>query len=1019
MEKSEANKVNTPSHVIGIGASAGGLEALQEFFGGLPSNTGAAFVVVQHLSPDYKSMMSELLRKNTTMPIFEVTDSIVIEPNSIYLMPPRKNMLITEGKLLLSDQMPDRLPHLSIDVFLRSLAEDQQHKGIGIVLSGTGTDGTRGIRAIKESGGLVIVQEPDSAKFDGMPVSAFNTGLADMVLPPKEMGKSLENFINHPSIKGDAPVIQYANSESDNETLLEIFHILKKQSSINFSQYKLSTVARRIERRLGLNQLTSLDAYLRFLLETPREVQILSKELLINVTRFFRDDEAFAKLTNSVIPRVLTSGNEKEPVRLWIAACSSGEEAYSMAMLIDEAKEQYGIDRQIKIFATDVDEDIIAEASAGVYSSEIEQDISPQRLDRYFEKSNDKYVVSSKLRQMVIFAQHNMIEDPPFSNITLLSCRNALIYFQQSAQQKVFSSFYFALQKEGFLFLGNSESLGEMSVHFSTVDERTRIFQKVSDARLPLQGKSNNIKQSIYNSSPIISATAVRDSAPRIAANNKFNVILEKLVDYYAPECIVLDDSFDAIHVYGDVSAYTKGLTKGKVSTNIKDMIRNDLSVAVSTALYRCEKNEEDVFYNDVSFEHNGEQCTIDLAVFIVKQSVHNSSPRSYILQFIKHEETTPYKAKPKSITFDPGEQSQQRIHDLEQELIKKQEHLQVTIEELETTNEELQSANEELMSSNEELQSTNEELQSVNEELYTVNSEYQEKIGQLTEANTDLDNVINSIDIGIVFLDENLTIRKYTSHSTNYINVRTGDIGRPIHHISHELEYSEFLAQVGNVSSKGISIEQDVMTKSGQAVLLRMMPYSLNDKSLPNNQAVLITITNISRLRFIENALMQAREQFKSLLKNKAERLEYSIERNKNVTVLVIDDDSVDRATIGRYLNDSEERSYNVLESSTIEKAMEVINENNIDLCFLDYQLSGNTAEDFSKLLKRKGIYLPIILLSGQKESVMNKEFLSNDVIDYISKDDLSKPVLVRSIDYVMERKEIRNIIQGFEFDS
>ena len=620
---------------------------------------------------------------------------------------------------------------------------------------------------------------------------------------------------------------------------------------------------------------------------------------------------------------------------------------------------------------------------------------------------------------MVIFAQHNMIEDPPFSNITLLSCRNALIYFQQSAQQKVFSSFYFALQKEGFLFLGNSESLGEMSVHFSTVDERTRIFQKVSDARLPLQGKSNNIKQSIYNSSPIISATAVRDSAPRIAANNKFNVILEKLVDYYAPECIVLDDSFDAIHVYGDVSAYTKGLTKGKVSTNIKDMIRNDLSVAVSTALYRCEKNEEDVFYNDVSFEHNGGQCTIDLAVFIVKQSVHNSSPRSYILQFIKHEETTPYKAKPKSITFDPGEQSQQRIHDLEQELIKKQEHLQVTIEELETTNEELQSANEELMSSNEELQSTNEELQSVNEELYTVNSEYQEKIGQLTEANTDLDNVINSIDIGIVFLDENLTIRKYTSHSTNYINVRTGDIGRPIHHISHELEYSEFLAQVGNVSSKGISIEQDVMTKSGQAVLLRMMPYSLNDKSLPNNQAVLITITNISRLRFIENALMQAREQFKSLLKNKAERLKYSIEKNKNVTVLVIDDDSVDRATIGRYLNDSEERSYNVLESSTIEKAMEVINENNIDLCFLDYQLSGNTAEDFSKLLKRKGIYLPIILLSGQKESVMNKEFLSNDVIDYISKDDLSKPVLIRSIDYVMEREEMRNIIQGFEFDS
>jgi two-component system CheB/CheR fusion protein len=1015
MNKNNQQLKSIPSHIVGIGASAGGLEALQEFFGNLPSDTGAAYVVVQHLSPDYKSMMSELLSKHTDMPIFEVSDSIIIEPNAIYLMPPRKNMLITEGKLFLSNQMPDRQLHLPIDVFLRSLAEDQQHKGIGIVLSGTGTDGTRGIRAMKESGGLVVVQKPDSAKFDGMPMSAYNTGLADMVLPPHEMGESLVNFINHPSIKGDSPVIQYASSDGDSDTLAEIFQVLKKFSSINFSQYKPSTVARRIERRLGINQLTTLDAYLRLLLESPREVQTLSKELLINVTRFFRDDEAFEKLTSTVVKNVLTSGNRQDPIRIWIAGCSSGEEAYSIAILFNEAKEHYKIDRLVKIFATDVDEDAISEASTGIYSIEIVQDISPNRLARYFEKSNGAYSVSAKLRQMVIFAQHNMIEDPPFSNIDLLSCRNALIYFQQSAQQKVFSSFYFALQQHGYLFLGNSESLGDMSIHFETIDERSRIFQKVSSARLPLPNKSS-MKQGLL--SPNLTVTSSNNTRPsRMVVNNKYNSVKDRLIDHYAPDSIVLNDSFDAVHVYGDVSFYTKGLTKGKVSTNIKDMIRSELSIAVSTALYRCEKNEDDVFYNDVVFEDAGTQYTIDLAIFVVKQSEHLNSPRSFVLQFIKHEVGAPSRVTPKSITFDAGEQSQQRIYDLEQELIKKQEHLQVTIEELETTNEELQAANEELMSSNEELQSTNEELQSVNEELYTVNSEYQEKIDQLIEANTDLDSVINSIDIGIVFLDENLTIRKYTPHATNYINVRIGDIGRPIHHISHELDYSEFLTQIANVSSKGVVFEKDVLTNTGQAVLLRIMPYALSDDSSNSNQGVLITINNISRLRFVENALFQAQSQFKNLLINRAERLQYRIEQNHDVSVLLIDDDAVDRKKIQRFLKEAHDRDYTVIEATGTEQAMAILeHQPNIDVCILDYQLSNDTAESFVKALKRKKIELPIILLSGQDESIMDADFLSSDINDSISKKDISKPLLVRCIDYILERKELKSIVEKFE---
>ncbi|WP_409438807.1 chemotaxis protein CheB [Psychromonas sp. GE-S-Ul-11] len=1015
MIRSKNTQHKTPSHVVGIGTSAGGLEALQEFFGHLPSDTGATYIVVQHLSPDYKSMMSELLKKYTDMPIYEVSDSIDIEANAIYLMPPRKNMLITEGKLLLSDQMPDRLPCLSIDVFLRSLAEDQQHKGIGIILSGTGTDGTRGIRAMKEAGGLVVVQKTDSAKFDGMPTNAYQTGLADMVLLPSEMGKSLVDFINHPSIKGDAPVSSFTASDADSKVLEDIFDILKKQSSINFAQYKPSTVSRRIERRLGINQLKTLDAYLRLLTDSPREVSILSKELLINVTHFFRDDEAFDKLTSVAVHKVLTSGNGKDPIRVWIAGCSSGEEAYSIAILFDEAKEKYKIDRQVKIFATDVDEDAIAEASTGVYAAEIVQDISKSRLNRYFEPTGNAYVVSAKLRKMVIFAQHNMIEDPPFSNINLLSCRNTLIYFQQNAQQKVFLSFYFALQQYGYLFLGNSESLGDMAVHFDTVDERTRIFQKVSAARLPAKEPASlkhNVATSVISAN---SSTNIHSS--RMVSNNKYNMVMERLIDHYAPDCVVLNERFDAVHVYGDMTPYTKGLGRGKVSLNIKDMICDDLAIAVSTALYRSEKNQEDVFYSDVACTLNGVPSFIDLAVFMVKQSDHQSSPRSYILQFIVHEQGDVIRKSPKSITFDGGEQSLQRIHDLEQELVKKQEHLQVTIEELETTNEELQSGNEELMSSNEELQSTNEELQSVNEELYTVNSEYQEKISQLTEANMDLDNVINSTDLGIIFLDENLTIRKYTPHSTNYINLRTSDIGRPIHHISHELDYSDFLTQIGNVSTKGEVVEQDILTKAGQTALIRMAPYAVSDDMSASAQhGVLITITNISRLKFVENALVQAQEQFKALLINRSKRLHHRIEVNQHVTVMVVDDDAVDRLRVQRYFKASEERSYTIVEAKTLEEAIELAGRMNVDVCLLDYQLGPNTAEDFVKAMKIKNIDTPIILLSGQKESVMDKSFLSNEVIDVISKDELSKPLLVRSIDYVLERQEIKDIVQRFE---
>lgn len=1014
MIATEDNNKNLPSHIVGIGASAGGLEALQEFFGHLPTDSNAAFVVVQHLSPDYKSMMSELLSKHTDLPIFEVKDSMIIEAGAIYLMPPRKNMLITEGKLLLSDQMPDSHPHMSIDVFFRSLAEDQQHKGISIVLSGTGSDGTRGSRAMKEAGGLVVVQEPNSSKFDGMPISAINTGLADMILTPKEMGKNLTHYMNHPSISGEAPVIKYASSGDNDDTLADIFSLLKQKSSINFNQYKPSTVSRRIERRIGINKLKSLDAYLRLLLESPREVQILNRELLINVTRFFRDEEAFDKLANITIKDILTSGNERDPVRIWIAACSSGEEAYSIAMLLDEERIRIGSQRSIKIFATDVDEEAIAEASNGIYAAEISEDISPNRLAEYFQVEGDMYRVSTKLRKMVIFAQHNMIEDPPFSNIDLVSCRNALIYFQQSAQQKVFASFYFALRQNGFLFLGSSESLGNMLPNFDVIDERTRIFKKVNSARLPFSDNSALKYKASTPEVSVIPALSHSSRASRMVINNKYNTVMEKLIEYYAPDCIVLNDSFDAVVVYGDVSKYTKGLTSGKVSTNIQELIKNELSVAISTALYRSEKNGEDVFYNDVSFFVDKQEVTVDIAVFVVKQSEHQNSPRSYVLQFIEHLEVQPKKKLVKSITFDASEQSQQRIYDLEQELIKKQEHLQVTIEELETTNEELQSANEELMSANEEMQSTNEELQSVNEELYTVNSEYQEKINQLMEANVDLDSVINSTDIGIVFLDENLTIRKFTPHSTNYINLRASDIGRPIHHISHELDYPEFLTGIASVSSDGVQIEQDILTNSGQAALIRIAPYSAKDNVSQSNKGVLITITNISRIKFIENAIHLAQEQFKSIVQNRSQRLMHRIEKNINVRVLVIDDDKIDRQTIVRSLKKAQGKNFSVTEATSMADGLQALEELEFDVILLDYHLSDTTAVEFTRNAHVISASLPpIILLSGREEESMDQTFLTDNITESINKAEINAPLLSNAIYYALDRHEMREIMQ------
>lgn len=693
-----------------------------------------------------------------------------------------------------------------------------------------------------------------------------------------------------------------------------------------------------------------------------------------------------------------------------MGGCSTGEEAYSLAILIDEEINRKNLNCTVKIFATDVDEEAIAEASSGVYSADITQDISLERLEKYFEHEDTSYVVSPKLRQMVIFAVHNMIEDPPFSNIDLVSCRNVLIYFQHSTQKKVLASLYFALKPNGYLFLGSSESLGDLQSHFEPINERARTFMKISNMRVPI----GNTPPNLGVNHP---STETRVMPPisnilktvRVGAKNGLNSVLERLVEEYAPDCIVLNSSFEAIHVYGDVSEYTKGIRPGKISNNIKDIIVDDLSVAVSTALYRCERNDGDVYYKDVMMHADSDNSiSVDLSVFTVKEGEYSSSPRYYIVQFISGElEPTP---KSKKISFDAFEQSRQRILDLENELIKKQENLQVTVEELETTNEELQSANEELMSANEELQSTNEELQSVNEELYTVNSEYQQKIIELVKANEDLDSVVNATKVGIIFLDEQLAIRRFTPFSAQYINLRVTDLGRPFHHLSYDLNYDNFFADVANVIAGGQEIEKTVVSKLGKDILIRILSY--HSESERQKSGVLITLTDISRQKFMEKSLLETQHKIREYFKGSS-RPNKRIGGDNDLKILVIDDDEVDQMAVVKLLRKIPSRRHQVAVASDIEEGLLAIESNNIDVCIVDYLLSNHTAKEFVDALVSKGLKTPVIVLSSYAEQGLDSEFLNSAVYDFLSKDDLSGQLLQRSMDYVLERQKLQDVLE------
>ena len=835
----------TPSHYVAIGASAGGLEAIESFFTRLSGPSGAAFIVIQHLSPDYKSLMVEILSKKTEMPVHRAEEGMLVLPDHVYLIPPKKNLSIFHGKLLLTEQDHSRGINLPIDFFLKALAEDQSEKAVGIILSGTGSDGTRGVRAVKENGGMVMVQDEESARFNGMPRAAAATGLADFILPPEEMPRQLLSYLKMPY------TAKAARSEtllSDEDGLARIFAILRERCKVDFSYYKPSTVTRRIERRMAITQCDSLTEYVASLQTYPGEATTLFRELLIGVTSFFRDQAAFDLIAQDVLPDMLRAAGGKE-LRFWVAGCSTGEEAYSLAILVRECAENLGLAPDVKIFATDIDSDAVRFAAAGVYPESVAADLAPSYLAKYFVRRDESVQVTRALREMVVFAQHNLIKDPPFTNIQLVSCRNLLIYLQPVLQRKVLDYFNFSLAPGGVLFLGTSETTGDAADFFETIDSKLKIYRSKGRVRQP---------EPILGA-PMVTDTRVRESRDRFIGERRAwrgvdeERMLERFIETLGPDIlplsVIVNEQLEVLHTSGDSGDYFR-IPSGKLSADITKLAVKELAIPLATGIQKCFRERRDVRLSGIRLRHGAQ---VDLVVRMLSQKKGQENLVAVLVNPARRREEI---EGDQAITFDMAGEAEQRIKDLEQELQFSRENLQATIEELETSNEELQATNEELLASNEELQSTNEELQSTNEELFTVNAEYHKKIIELTELHNDVDNLLTASHIGKLILDENLEVRRFSPTITSIFRLLDSDIGRPITHIQHDLLDLDPASLVREVQATNVTIAREVRTQDDRWFFMRIIPYAVGPGAF---SGTVLSFTDIAEVKAAERMRLAA----------------------------------------------------------------------------------------------------------------------------------------------------------------
>lgn len=847
--------------IVGIGASAGGLAAFEAFFSAVSTDTdlGMAFVLIQHLSPDHKSLLSDIIRHYTRMEVFEVENGMPVQPNCIYIIPPNHDMAILNGTFQL---LEPSLPHgqrLPIDFFFHSLAQDQHKHAIAIILSGTGSDGSKGIASIKADGGIVMAQDLDSCEYDGMPKSAIDTGLVDYVLPPAQMLKQLSTSIKQPVKHSAKHLSAHASKEND---LHKVFVLLRDQTGHDFSQYKPSTIHRRIERRMAIGHIDSLQDYAKHLQQTPSEIDALFNDLLIGVTNFFRDPEAFAFLKEHIIPKMLSLKPSGSTIRVWTTGCSTGEEAYSIAILLKECMEEMKQNFAVQIFATDIDPKAIVIARAGAYPRDISGHVSEERLARFFTPLGDGsgYRIHKNIRDMLVFSEQNMIKDPPFSRLDLLSCRNLLIYMDAELQKKLIPLFHYALAPEGILFLGSSESIGEFSDLFATLDQQSKLYQR--------KETDHSYKYTIRSSKRLSPSANVRTPLPKVAEKNTHPAKLplrelteQTLLQQCALTGILVTNQGDILYLHGHTGMYLE-LPPGEVLlNNILKMAREGLRRELTTALHKATVSKQVVRATNLRIKMIDRISTVNITVHPLLQ------PEESTLYLVIIEDVPLLAEAEHSITTrNPSHNSDSHIEELKHELLAQEEFLnaanaklEISNEELKSFNEEMQSLNEELQSTNEELETSKEELQSVNEELSTVNAELQTKVADLSRSNNDMNNLLAGTGIGTIFVDHKLCILRFTPAVTQIIHLIPSDLGRPIGHIvSNLLGYDRLVADTQAVLDTLIPKEVEVQTAEKLWYILRIQPYRTLENVI---EGAVISFVNITETVLMREALHNANE--------------------------------------------------------------------------------------------------------------------------------------------------------------
>ncbi|WP_373001945.1 CheR family methyltransferase [Sulfurimonas sp.] len=859
--KSNSKEKNTQLNfpIVGIGASAGGISAFGAFFSAIPTgiDPNMAFVLVQHLAPDHKSILTEIIQRHTKMKVYEVEDGMEVRPNCTYIIKPNYDMAFINGRLQLLEPPTPRGHRLPIDFFFRSLAQDQHEKAIGIILSGTGSDGTQGVKAIKEEGGMVIAQKPISAEYDGMPSSAISTGLVDFELLPNEMPTQLVSYATHAfhfRSKDELTIDQKHENE-----LNKIFIILRSNTRHDFSQYKLNTINRRIARRMALHQIEKIGEYVTYIQQTPSEIDALFQELLIGVTNFFRDTDAFKSL-EKIIPKLFINKSINDTIRVWTAGCSTGEEAYSIAILIKEHMLKIQKNYTVQIFATDIDPIAIAKARAGVYPTDIASDVSTDRLSHFFksESNENTYQINKNIRDMLIFSEQDLIKDPPFSKMDLISCRNLLIYMNANLQKKVIPLFHYALNPGGILFLGSSETIGDNENLFSLIDSKSNIYERKEHF---------NHRHNINMGKIFPNTDTLRSIEPQVIKKEisslrlPFKELTEHaLLEYVVNAATLVNDKGDIFYLHGHTGTYFE-LPSGEPSVNnIIKMARKGLKRGISVALHKAVQTKETVHSLGLKVKVNKNFVKVNIAVVPINEdSVRTQESQLYLVifeeVFISEEEQIKFASKEGSLSES---ESESKIDILTKELQEQEDFLKTANEQLENSNEELksfseelQSMNEELQSSNEELETSKEELQSVNEELSTVNTELQIKVSDLSRSNNDMNNLLAGTDIGTVFVDEQLCILRFTPALTKVINLLPGDIGRPLNHIASNLvDYDKLKDDIQNTLDTLIPKEIEVQTTDGNWFMMRIQPYRTLENIIEGVVITFVDITQITEMK-------------------------------------------------------------------------------------------------------------------------------------------------------------------------